>query len=210
MIVTVKMEYLALRKNGIYAYKRRVPVDVQLAYGGDFFTASLKTRDKELALVRYAEPHAKVEAKIAALRKKSPNKIRYEKTKAELVEAGFMASGDGSYVPATFEENEKRALAQARHLHDVAKAMSKEALNGQSRNSGGELERTVEAHFKGIEESKITLRAALKDYLKANEHRDTYGRLKLDAERVVEFLAAIMEKADPELQNIERSNALDF
>jgi len=89
MRVVVQMEYLTRRKNGTFAYRRRVPNDAALALGKREIQFSLKTKDQATALARYHDYHAAAEAELASARKQSPKFVRYEATKDDLVTAGL-------------------------------------------------------------------------------------------------------------------------
>jgi len=111
--VLVMVKYLFREsRSGIYRYRRRIPSELQGAYGRNMIDRSLGTTDPELARRKRDEVHKEVEAQLKRLSSMDREQHDYERALRILKDKGIVRRG-AEEVPELDPEDDKTALAYA-------------------------------------------------------------------------------------------------
>lgn len=191
-------------EGGVWKYRRRVPVDLVGVLGRKQIKRSLKTKSRDLAVVRAASLDREVEAQWAAVRAGQAAEVADDREK-EFDAAVHFARTIG------FEYRSASALAAMASTEDlidrIEAAVSAGAVRPQSRLVAAALMGTVD-------QPPLTLDRAFEKYEEMTRtERLSYGEDQLRRWRNPRLLALRNFRSvcgTPTLDQIDRSQALDF
>lgn len=210
MKLSVQVDYLTQDpKSGMWKYRRRVPERLRLAMGKREIVQSLKTKDRSIALERYAVAD---QAAVAALIKAGAiprDRLLYDQTMRDLKATGLVKPDAQQVDPIPNDYDSQWNKWTAAILAESGK-LPQSVQNGPLRRDNNPALRMLLAQFNGVEPPRHSLSEAVDHYVKAKADGSNDRDLTKQVGLVVAVVRELTGKDDPTLEEITRDVAEQF